>query len=406
MPQGNYIHVQRLFNSLYSYYKIPLQLKKGRNLLIETRNIPAGFIYSRSSENSLFTVNAGNIRITVSSAGEAFADLQLEDRLTIVSCKCQLIDIAPLRRNADDKKAVVPLCTTNEFVTMCTLLHNYFAENIADELAAYLSANIHMIFNSPNFHIYHGENSAEHKFEELSSPENMFQYDSLKLNLIRRGDVKGLIKMLESEKYNQINKNYFKSVFLINNAIEYFLPILVRLAGESGADVRKAWALYRMYATEKMYITNIDSGLDTYNRMLVDFCQHINNGLIGNYSAKIQAVCLYLSKNWNNKIDIEYMCKIFDISKAYLMKQFKKETGYTVIEYVTNIRMNYINHMLIYSNEPMSHIAAEAGYSSQSYMTAVYKSKFGITPLEYKKKHFSSTLSQSSDIISSAQKEI
>jgi len=222
---------------------------------------------------------------------------------------------------------------------------------------------------------------------------------------VRSGDIRGLKKFLYDEKNVTLSKYIFYSVSSVQDVIDYTLPLLIQFTAESGGDLQKIWPVYHKYKNHRKSINSISAGVSLYNDMLTEFCNIVHSAMKKRYSPKVNNALEYINSNWKNKISVDDICQKYNVSKAYLMKLFKKETGFTIIDYVTNIRMNYINHMLIYSNEPVAHIAAEAGYSSQSYMTAVYKSKYGITPMEYKKKHFTSTLSEPSDAIRSAKKE-
>ena len=66
--------------------------------------------------------------------------------------------------------------------------------------------------------------------------------------------------------------------------------------------------------------------------------------------------------------------------------KFKKKYGITVNTYITEARLERAIYLLIEGNMNINEIAAETGFSDQSYFSKVFLSKYGISPSEYRKK--------------------
>lgn len=75
----------------------------------------------------------------------------------------------------------------------------------------------------------------------------------------------------------------------------------------------------------------------------------------------------------------------FYISNEYLSRFFKKNMGITLIEYITNKKLNKASKLLINTGYPIEKIACECGYSSGNYFSLAFKNKIGMSPLNYKK---------------------
>jgi two-component system response regulator YesN len=72
------------------------------------------------------------------------------------------------------------------------------------------------------------------------------------------------------------------------------------------------------------------------------------------------------------------------LSVAYLSRIFRKETGYTFVDYLTNLRMRKASILLQDDSVKIYEVAERVGYSSQQYFSLVFKKKLGVNPIDYK----------------------
>jgi len=73
-----------------------------------------------------------------------------------------------------------------------------------------------------------------------------------------------------------------------------------------------------------------------------------------------------------------------ELSANYLCSLFKKSTGKTVKEYITQIRMEKAGVMLQQSHDKVYEIAAKVGYSDANYFGKLFKKTFGVSPFMYR----------------------
>lgn len=93
----------------------------------------------------------------------------------------------------------------------------------------------------------------------------------------------------------------------------------------------------------------------------------------------------YVRENYSNQdLTVESMCSYLGISSAYFSTVFKRETGKTFINYLTDIRMDRAVRMLLEENEKTYVIAEAVGYSDPNYFSYAFKKKFGVSPSRYK----------------------
>ena len=92
----------------------------------------------------------------------------------------------------------------------------------------------------------------------------------------------------------------------------------------------------------------------------------------------------YISENVDKKICITDICNELGCSKSTLLTSFKSKYGVTVNTYITEAKLEKAVHLLLEGDMTISEIAAETGFSDQSYFSKVFSAKFGTPPSEYR----------------------
>lgn len=93
----------------------------------------------------------------------------------------------------------------------------------------------------------------------------------------------------------------------------------------------------------------------------------------------------YINQNIFKEITIDEICNFLHISKYYFCRQFKKNTGMTVMNYILKTRITLAKDMLLNHNLSITDVSMKCGFSSVSYFCRVFKADTGITPLKFKK---------------------
>ena len=94
---------------------------------------------------------------------------------------------------------------------------------------------------------------------------------------------------------------------------------------------------------------------------------------------KILGLLSYLNEHLTEELSIDILAEKFYISKYYLMHSFKKETGYTIGNYVSIKRLRYARELI---RQGMSATAAcfECGFRNYATFFRAYRKQFGEAP--------------------------
>lgn len=94
---------------------------------------------------------------------------------------------------------------------------------------------------------------------------------------------------------------------------------------------------------------------------------------------KILGILRYLNLHLGENIPVDRLARQFYISKFYLMRRFKEETGYTIHGYVTEKRL-ILAQEKIASGLSLGRVAEACGFGDYSTFSRAYKKRFGISP--------------------------
>jgi AraC-like DNA-binding protein len=100
----------------------------------------------------------------------------------------------------------------------------------------------------------------------------------------------------------------------------------------------------------------------------------------------IELVKDYVDKNWQENFSMQELAHAINSSVFYIIHQFKKYTGITILEYRTAIRMRKAKEMLQNGDKNISNIASECGFDDFSYFSKLFKKEEGCSPSDFRER--------------------
>ena len=98
----------------------------------------------------------------------------------------------------------------------------------------------------------------------------------------------------------------------------------------------------------------------------------------------------YLKDNYRDpSLNLTDAASIVGLNEKYFSVKFKKETGITFVEYLTDIRMEAAKKLLKNTNMRLADISDAVGYKSVEHFGRSFKKRVGMTPREYERERHS-----------------
>lgn len=110
-----------------------------------------------------------------------------------------------------------------------------------------------------------------------------------------------------------------------------------------------------------------------------DKTQHKNN---------IQVVKAYISEHLNEKITVEGLAKISNMSSTHFSRVFRQHTGFSPYDYVLSSRLNKAKEYLMKTDMSVTQIAYETGFNSEANFIYCFTNNEGTSPGKFRKLKF------------------
>ena len=208
------------------------------------------------------------------------------------------------------------------------------------------------------------------------------RYEKLLLSAVKFGAPEQIGTVIDDlmERMNRLSKDpwrrqaYLVSVFNALNRIiqQYDLTDEAELTGRTG-DVLN---LPRDDEKVRTWLTDI------CNDMFSHLCERRERAprlLAEQAEAFIAAHCS------ESSLSAEEVCAHLHVSRSYFFSVFKKETGRSFVQFLTDMRLERALELLHDPDKKTYTIALAVGYEDPNYFSHVFKQRFGVTPAQYRR---------------------
>jgi len=94
----------------------------------------------------------------------------------------------------------------------------------------------------------------------------------------------------------------------------------------------------------------------------------------------------YFNENYNKDISIEQYAESRGMSVSWFIRNFKKYTGMTPMQFIVSRRINNAQLLLEQTNYSINEIARIVGYDDQLYFSRLFRKQKGFSPSQYRKR--------------------
>lgn len=128
---------------------------------------------------------------------------------------------------------------------------------------------------------------------------------------------------------------------------------------------------------------SINTILSTLLEKVMDDCW---GGRCSEPRGRVEEIRLFLETSYMEHITLESLAQRFFMERTYLGHMFNRAMGISPIKYLSTVRIRKIKEFLRFTDNTLAEIADKTGFSSEQYLSRVFKNVEGISPREYRKR--------------------
>ena len=101
-------------------------------------------------------------------------------------------------------------------------------------------------------------------------------------------------------------------------------------------------------------------------------------------SSPVQMAKEYIDQHYTEHLSLKQLADAVYLHPTYLSNVFKKQTGYSVVDYINELRILKAKKLLPDPRNRIYWIVEQVGFSNQRYFCHVFKTLTGQTPMQYR----------------------
>lgn len=171
-----------------------------------------------------------------------------------------------------------------------------------------------------------------------------------------------------------------KNLFIVT------LTIVSRAAMSGGLPMEIAYPLSDEYMMRNESLTSEAQVWKLNQTCVLDYTQRVRDMQNTVHYGKVVSKCRsFVLANIGEDLKICRIAAALGVNPEYLSRQFKKETGQTLLEYIHSAKLYEAKNLLLYSDFDVAKISMRLGYASQSQFATQFKKYTGMTPGQFRK---------------------
>lgn len=223
---------------------------------------------------------------------------------------------------------------------------------------------------------------------ENDSLHNSYYFEQQLWEHIKIGDIHKLEEFLSSTSLSLTEGKLANTPLRHSKNLFILATVKAGILGAipGGVNVEQAYQLMDLYIQECEQLQSIEAVKNLQYSMLIDFCgrageTHIPDGI----SSEVYQCINYIRSHTNEPITIEDVANQIHRSASHAMRHFKNELGINMGAFIMRCKLEEARSLLTYTDKTLSEISSYLCFSNQSHFQNVFKKKYGITPMQYRK---------------------
>lgn len=230
--------------------------------------------------------------------------------------------------------------------------------------------------------------SAVSQSSQPLTDHNTYDIEQLLLRMVRKGDTAALQEWFATAPAIRAGVVAGEPLRQKKNLFIVTVTLASRAAIQGGMQVNDAFTLSDSYIRQCELLSIPERITNLQYRMLLDYAERVERLRRGKAPSKLAVdVANYVQHHLSDAIKTEDIAGALYMSRPYLSKKFKEETGENIADFILKEKTEEAKRLLRYSDKPITAISSYLGFSSPSHFSRVFKARVCLTPGEYREKH-------------------
>ncbi len=223
---------------------------------------------------------------------------------------------------------------------------------------------------------------AEQK-QQKAAAINHYEYERKLLNKVRIGDRTETREVLNLMLASIMIRSPGDIDVLKVRMLE-LTSVLSRAASEGGVDINVLLEMNLNNVKRLMKVADQQDLCAWIGKAVDDFIELVHSKQDSRRISQIKPAIDYIEDNYDTPLTLSDVARAACLSVSRLSHLFKEQLGVTIIDYITNARIEMAKNLLIATNKSCTEVCFEVGYSNQSYFTRTFKNVAGMTPKQFR----------------------
>ena len=214
--------------------------------------------------------------------------------------------------------------------------------------------------------------------------ELRYQGEQNLMDAISRGDYTAAKEYLNQTGSYGLEQRLADTIRDKKNYLIIFNTLCRKAAQYGGVHPVYLDELSSRFAIQLETLHNVSKLDAMQGEMVYKYSLLVQNHSTRSYSPVIQKAVDFICLNLKDDLSLSTLADQLSIHKSYLSSLFKRETGTTLTDFVTDRRISHAIYLLNTTNEQIQEIASSCGIPDLSYFTKIFRRKKGMTPTQYR----------------------
>ena len=229
--------------------------------------------------------------------------------------------------------------------------------------------------------------SREDVLMQMKVMERRYAYENEMMETVAKGLTHRAKMMMSNVSLTMFEQRMADPVRNMKNYIIICNTLLRKAAQQGGVHPFHLDRISSAFAARIELIHNMDEGRELMGEMMLSYCRLVRQHALHKYSPPVQKAVTYIEAEPAADLHLQHLARTLNVSAGYLSTLFHKETGKTVTEYVTNVRMDTAANLLRHTQLQVQTVAQHCGIGDVNYFSKVFKRHFGLTPRQFREEH-------------------